>query len=333
MVPGGVVSMPDANELLQCSHLLTKYRQWYEKCILGCTLERWEEIKSAADLDVWLDESDAHQQGDLGFFIRFARSIGLDKQGHGHGNFISYGFLGISKTTNVGQNIQSGFAIGTQIQSLDQTKITEDVTYSWYENGSNGKQHPFDGKTQPSISARTQTEGEKYTWAKAARYDGLPAETGPLAEMIISHNPLFTDLVNRNGSNAFVRQLARLVRTTTLLPTMAVYLKNMIATKANFYQKVGEIESGEGFGLVEATRGALGHWVKIEDGKISHYQIITPTNWNGSPRDSAGVRGPWEEAIIGVEVRDVDNPVELGHVIRSFDPCLVCTVHAIKVNR
>ena len=84
--------------------------------------------------------------------------------------------------------------------------------------------------------------------------------------------------------------------------------------------------------IVEATRGGLGHWVKIEDGYIAHYQIISPTTWNGSPRDTNGVRGPWEQALIGIEVRNTDNPIEIGHILRSFDPCLVCTVHTIKIN-
>jgi hydrogenase large subunit len=73
--------------------------------------------------------------------------------------------------------------------------------------------------------------------------------------------------------------------------------------------------------------------VVIERGEIVRYQVISPTTWNGSPRDAAGVRGPWEQALIGTRVRDANAPVELGHVIRSFDPCLVCTVHALDPKR
>jgi hydrogenase large subunit len=103
-----------------------------------------------------------------------------------------------------------------------------------------------------------------------------------------------------------------------------------ITPDGTFYVPAPAIVDGEGHGATEATRGALGHWVCIEDGLIHHYQIITPTAWNGSPRDDHGVRGPWEEALIGTPVRDPANPVEIGHVVRSFDPCLVCTVHAIR---
>jgi hydrogenase large subunit len=84
---------------------------------------------------------------------------------------------------------------------------------------------------------------------------------------------------------------------------------------------------------LEAPRGALGHWVKIKDAKIEKYQIITPTAWNASPRDANGLRGPLEEAIVGTEIKDLDNPIEVDHIIRSFDPCLVCTVHAIDITK
>ena len=108
----------------------------------------------------------------------------------------------------------------------------------------------------------------------------------------------------------------------------------MEATGGNrLYAPCPEIVDGEGCGLLQAARGALGHWVKIAGGVIEHYQIITPTAWNGSPRDSNDRRGPWEEALIGTRVRDVENPVELGHVVRSFDPCLVCTVHQVRRGR
>jgi hydrogenase large subunit len=83
---------------------------------------------------------------------------------------------------------------------------------------------------------------------------------------------------------------------------------------------------------VEAARGALGHWVKVAGGRITHYQIITPTTWNASPRDGDGVRGPWEQALVGTPVRDPDNPVELGHVVRSYDPCMVCCVHTLRLE-
>ncbi|NOZ23281.1 MAG: nickel-dependent hydrogenase large subunit [Planctomycetes bacterium] len=334
MVPGGITSVPSASDLLQCKHLLSQYRRWYEKRILGCPLERWQQVESASDLDKWLEESDSHRESDLGFFMRFAREAGLDKFGRGHNNFVSYGSLPLPSDTEVqaprdgGQLTPAGFARGGEVVEFDQKHIAEHVAHSWFVDYEGGK-HPFDGETRPYATGR---EGKKYSWAKAPRYDGLPAETGPLAEMIIGGRPLFVDLVGRDGPNVFIRELARLVRPVVLMPAMETWLSETTAD-GPFYSPPKEFSDGEGLGLTHASRGALGHWVKIEDRKIKHYQIITPTAWHASPRDSDGTRGPWEEALVGTPVKDVGNPVELGHVVRSFDACLVCTVHAMCRGR
>jgi hydrogenase large subunit len=331
MVPGGIASIPSTGDLLQCQLLLKQYRQWYERRILGCTLERWLEVQSNTDLGAWLEESEAHRESDLGFYIRFAREIGLDKIGQGHGNFISYGSFYLPEDTQVQSSknqaylVPAGFARGTQVRKFDQKKVAEHVAYSWYVDY-DGSRHPFEGETNPYATGQ---EGQKYSWAKAPRYDDLPAETGPLAEMIVAKNPLFTDLVRSNGPTVFSRQLARLVRSAELIPVMETWLTETTGD-GKFYVSPGEITEGEGFGLVHAARGVLGHWVRIDNGVIEHYQIITPTAWNASPRDSNGTRGPWEESLIGTEITDLANPVELGHVVRSYDACLVCTVHTVS---
>jgi Ni,Fe-hydrogenase I large subunit len=341
MVPGGVVSLPSRNDLLQCQHLLNAYRLWYEARVLGCSLERWEAVSSAADLDAWLDESPRHAQSDLGFFIRFAWEVGLATIGRGHGNFVSFGGLEMPRETTVvplgqhhgksgaGRNfIPAGFATGIRVEPFDQARIAEDISHSWFKDDGHAK-HPFAGETKPYATGR---EGQQYSWAKAPRYDGQPAEVGPLAEMIVSGHPLFADLVERNGPNAFVRELARIGRAALWIPAMERWLEEIADCHLSFYEPSDTIESGEGFGLTEAARGALGHWVIIEGGEIVRYQVISPTTWNGSPRDAAGVRGPWEQALIGTAVREPKAPVEIGHVVRSFDPCLVCTVHTLDMK-
>jgi len=89
-----------------------------------------------------------------------------------------------------------------------------------------------------------------------------------------------------------------------------------------------------GNGLTEAPRGALGHWLDIgSDGKLSRYQVISPTTWNCSPRDAKGIHGPLEEALLGTPVGNVDEPVEIMRVIHSFDPCLDCSTHVIKPGK
>ncbi len=335
IVPGGIISVPSPGDLLQCRLLLRRFRTWYEGRILGCTIERWQEVRSAADLERWLEESDHHRNSDLGFYLRYGKAIGLDRIGRGPGAYLSFGSLDLPNGTQMHatgastQLVPAGFtADGGGVSAFDERKVNEQVTYSWAANYEGGR-HPMSGETQPYATGQ---EAGKYSWAKAPRYDGAPTETGPLAEAIIAGHPLFSDLISRDGPSVFVRELARLVRATALMPSMEGWLTEA-SEDATYYKSPGVITDGEGVGLIEATRGALGHWVRIEKGVIQQYQIITPTAWNASCRDADGTRGPMEEALVGTPVRDVSNPIELGHVVRSFDPCLVCTVHAIRANR
>jgi hydrogenase large subunit len=91
-------------------------------------------------------------------------------------------------------------------------------------------------------------------------------------------------------------------------------------------------QEGEGMGICDGPRGALGHWIKIKDKKIDRYQLVVPTTWNGSPRDENGLNGPMEQALVGTKVKDPKNPFELARIARSFDPCLACSVHTVDLR-
>jgi Ni,Fe-hydrogenase I large subunit len=327
MIPGGIATTPSFNDVMVCSHIEKSFTSWYEQEILGCSVQRWSEVRNQADLDSWLAEKESHRQGELGFFIRCARETGLDRIGGGHGNFISVGLNDLGRlVTPPGDSawMSSGFLAKGEKTEFNQARITEHVAFSRFEGYGSGL-HPFEGVTIPSFDSNP----DKYSWAKAPRYNDTPTETGPLAEVLVDGDPLFGDLVRQGGPTVFSRELARLTRPARLLPIMRKMIK-MINPKAPFYRPVKDIPDGRAYGLIEASRGALGHWIEITDGAIARYQIITPTAWNGSPRDANAIRGPWEEAMIGVTLRDPDNPVELGHIVRSFDACLVCAVHVCR---
>jgi hydrogenase large subunit len=333
MVPGGVVSVPTGNDIAQCRHLLRQFRRWYENQVLGCSLERWQAVQSVGDLDGWLDESRSHRQSDLGFFLRFAAETDFMRMGGGHGLFISCGGPDMPKETRVSarQNdslfMPAGVYSENSVVPLNPQLITEDVSHSFYTSNST-ERHPFHSRTTPDPDSEDR---RKYSWAKAPRYDQRPAETGPLADMLVAGYGLFTDWVKTKGASVFIRELARLARPATLLPAMEQWLIEMTESDATFYLDHLKTANTQGYGLVSAPRGLLGHWINIQNGEIANYQIITPTTWNGSPQDGKGIRGPWEEAIVGTTVRDPANPVEVEHIVRSFDPCLVCTVHAIRI--
>lgn len=331
MVPGGVVSVPTATEVNQCRSLLASFRRWYERRILGCRLERWREVDSPRALAAWLEASEAHREGELGFFIRFAQDAGLRRIGSGHGNFLSFAGLEIPKSSSVtapdggAHLIPSGFVSAGGREVFEAATITEDIGFSRF-TGYSGGRHPFEGLTRPDPGGAGD---ERRSWAKAPRYGRRPAETGPLAERVVAGDPLFCGLIAEEGESVFARQLSRLVRPALLLPAIDTWLQEIASSGEDFYKTYTGVDRGRGFGAVQAHRGALGHWIAIDNVKIASYQVITPTAWNASPRDDEGVRGPLEEALIGVPVPDPEDPIALEHVVRSFDPCLVCTVHAI----
>lgn len=334
MVPGGVTSMPDISKILQLRIIIERFTAWYERTVLGCSLERWQAVDSIAALDAWLEESEEHRNSELGFFLRLARQTGMAELGRGPNCYLSFGNLPLPEDTAVagrgGRFQEAGWAEGTTVHPLDAAKIAEDTSHAWFAPKKEPL-HPSDGETKPYASGHS---GQVYSWIKAPRYDGRVVETGPLAEMIIDGRPLFHDLIERQGPSVLVRQLARFVRPAYVLDTMHIWTDELRRHSMDFfYRSTRTIPDGEAAGMIQAARGALGHWVKVEDERITHYQIITPTAWNGSPRDASGSRGAWEEALIGTPIDDSANPVAAGHVIRSFDPCLVCAVHCLVGGR
>jgi hydrogenase large subunit len=216
--------------------------------------------------------------------------------------------------------------------------VAEDHTHSFYRG--TGSLHPFDGVTDPIDPADGPAQG-KYSWAKAPRYDVpgqgyVPLEVGPLARQVVAGkggesahqdvDPLFRNALGEVGPSILLRVMARMHEAARYYTWVRKWLDEL-DLHDKFYVKPAEPTSGRGFGSTEAARGALSDWIRIEDGKIENYQVITPTAWNVGPRDGGDVMGPIEKAFIGTQVADNYDPVELGHVARSFDSCLVCTVH------
>ncbi len=150
----------------------------------------------------------------------------------------------------------------------------------------------------------------------------LVHEVGPLARMWVNGD-------YRNGISAMDRIVARVLETKKIGDAMDQWLNQLVAG-GQTYQQATNPGSGTGIGLTEAPRGALGHWVQVASSKIGRYQIVTPTNWNASPRDDFGQPGPIEQALIGTPVADVNSPVEVLRVIHSFDPCMSCSVHMLS---
>ncbi|MEO5338598.1 MAG: nickel-dependent hydrogenase large subunit, partial [Magnetospirillum sp. WYHS-4] len=143
----------------------------------------------------------------------------------------------------------------------------------------------------------------------------------------LSGHPLGRALVLARGATVAGRVVARLLEVARLVPAMEGWVRGLEPGEP-FCTEAALPVDGEGVGLTEAARGLLGHWLAVEGGRIRRYQIVSPTTWNFSPRDGAGAKGPLETALEGTPVAAGEEaPLAVQHVVRSFDPCMACTVH------
>ncbi len=252
--------------------------------------------------------------------------------GAGCANFLSYGVFQNSAEQR-DTFLPSGVVAQGQLQTLNPHQITEDVRHSHFSSTSG--LHPSEGRTE----AAPQKSGS-YSWLKAPRYQGEPMEVGPLARMVVAYHEgsvpqvktLVDAVLQRVGGepkhlpSVLGRHAARAIECKVVADKCAEWLDGLRPGQVTCAEY--EIpKQGQGVGLTEAPRGALGHWITIDDHKIESYQCIVPTTWNCSPRDDRGVLGPVEQALVGTPVVDAENPLEAGRVVRSFDPCIACAVH------
>jgi hydrogenase large subunit len=219
--------------------------------------------------------------------------------------FLSYGLFDSYEDKDI-TYVRPGVMKDGELLRLDANTITEQIHYAWYKREQ--------GSEEVDLS-----KPDAYTFIKAPRYMGLPMEVGPLARMIISGE--YT-----RGHSCMDRIIARVLETEKILGIIEK-LAERVELKPNSQRVYNMPENAYGAGLVDTTRGALGHWLRIENQVISHYNIITPTVWNLSPKDLQGVPGVVEKALIGSKINKIKEPVEIGRIVRSFDPCVSCATH------
>lgn len=203
-------------------------------------------------------------------------------------------------------------------------------------------------------------ESGKYSWLKTPKWRGKTAEVGPLARYIIIYTKVKKGIIQPTWAEKMVvDQIEAVSKVLGLAPE--VWLPTMVGrtaargleaqlyayiSKYYFDKLIKNIRNGDttvansakwepanwpkaaqGVGLVEAPRGALGHWVVVKDAKIANYQAIVPTTWNACPRDDKAGHGAYEASMIDTKVKVAEKPLEILKTIHSFDPCLACATH------
>ena len=310
--PGGTTRSIDLGERIRLLSIVAGFRSFLETTVFGDSLDGVLAIETIEQFDRWRDG----RGGDFCRFLAIADDLRLDQLGKGPGILMSFGAYHGER----GALFERGIFTETHgVTALATADIAEDVSHAWM----------LDGATDPALSA-TIPDPDKagaYSWAKAPRLGGQPAEVGALARQTVAGQPLLRALVKQSGSNVRNRVIARLIETARLALAMERWVRSLRLDEP-FCIDVRPHDEGRAAGLVEAARGSLGHWIELSQGKISRYQIIAPTTWNFSPRDAEGRPGPLELALVGTEVgTEGASSVAVQHVVRSFDPCMVCTAH------
>jgi hydrogenase large subunit len=286
--------------------------------------------------------------------------------GGGEGNYLSFGeFQNDNQSNTANCWLPRGIILSrdlSKVHPVDQGKISEYVSHSWYEytDGDQKGKHPWEGETTPKYTGPKppyeflDTAG-KYSWVKAPRYEEKPMEVGPLARMLVAYAAghqevkAVVDAVLKKlgvGPEALFSTLGRVAargfETFLTVNRMPVWIEELAANirKGDLRIHNGEKwepskwpKEAKGYGLHEAPRGGLCHWIVIRDGKVANYQAVVPSTWNATPRDAGGQRGPYEASLIGTPVADPKQPVEILRTVHSFDPCMACAIHMVDGKR
>ena len=283
--PGGSSRSIDTKEQARIQIILYSFRQFLEKNLFGDTLENIINLSSLDELNAWAEQG-AIDSSDFRCFLHIANALDLVSLGKSENVFMSNG----AYRNEGGHLFKQGVWHNEPLQ-LNTDTIFEDVSHSWMVNQDSPK-HPFDGVTQPDPESE-----DAYTWCKAPRLGGQVVEVGALSRQLIDGHPLIRDLVNQNGSNVCHRVISRLLEVARVVVAMETWATQLRQGEP-YCNHVAMPDDAQGAGLVEAARGSLGHWLRIENGRIENYQIIAPTTWNFSPRDSQGIPGALERALL-----------------------------------
>ncbi|MEM4246005.1 MAG: nickel-dependent hydrogenase large subunit [Candidatus Bathyarchaeia archaeon] len=310
LVPGGVAETPEPKRITEFTYRVLRAKEWIESYMIPFVERFYGEYGGASDA------------------------------GERPANLMAYGAfddpsLDPTKRAHKPGVIIDGSLVATDLYGAIEPNIWEEVTHSWYSEDSAGKPD----EAEPPTPRYTGLDKDgKYSWAKSPRWGEKVVEVGPLARMwstaLQSGGRVETDAGTwkpPKKPNAIERIYARAYEAAFCATLVIKELYSLLTLIEEGEDKVWEPyrmpKAAGGKGLTEAARGALGHWMRVEGGRIRRYQVITPTAWNASPRDGKGMKGPLEEALEGSRIRSEDPSLEVVRIVRSFDPCLACTVH------
>ncbi|HEY3374762.1 MAG TPA: nickel-dependent hydrogenase large subunit [Candidatus Aquicultor sp.] len=274
----------------------------------------------------------------------------LATNGQGVGNYLSWGVLDEASQNPEDRLFPRGaiFDRKLALEKVDPDQVKMFTKSSFYADSQGAGKHPLDAGQElfQKDPALPPLEGKalpvkKYDWTQAARYgsDNRPMEVGPLAQVLVSYLagrpeaktlvdstlktlgvPGRVDLLMSNLGRIAARVIKAKINADNAVRWSNDLLNNVKAGKTDVFTDKAVPSTGTGVGAWDAPRGALSHYMRIANGKIGAYAAVPASNWNLSPRDDKGVRGPVEEALVGMPVVDPTKPLEILRVVHTFDP-------------
>lgn len=280
--------------------------------------------------------------------------IDLATYGQGCGNLLTWGnFEDPAKQGLNDRLFPAGAVFDKKLEAVDvdPLKVMMYTDSSWFPTNLGKGQAPIKVPQAPQeFTQLPPIEGAefpsgKYDWTQTANYPDQsgkprPMEVGPLAEVVVAYlkkEPKTVEYVDQvlaavgqKGNPAVLfsnlgRIAARVIHSRTTMDYALKWseelLANVKAGNTDVYELPPNVNGdGFGFGAQDAPRGALAHYCDMKGGMTAAWSAVPASNWNFSPRNAEGVKGPVEQALIGTPVANVEQPLEILRTCHTFDP-------------
>jgi sulfhydrogenase subunit alpha len=177
-----------------------------------------------------------------------------------------------------------------------------------------------------------------HSTAKRCSYNGKPFAVGPLARMNLLGERLHgkaSDAFKRCYSLTWVRNplYANQARAIEILFCLedTVKLADKLLAARTPELKLPPTKSGKAAGAVEAPRGILYHYYEVDRGYVTNADLVIPTTQNLDAIERH-LKVAAENLLETEEPKHKDIELLLEMIVRSYDPCVSCSVHLVDLT-
>lgn len=223
-------------------------------------------------------------------------------------------------------------------RETEYVSLTHPERYAFYEGDVKSSQ----GMVVPPEAYRSVTNEYvvPHSTAKHARWHRESYAVGALARFNNNHRQLHPKAQEAAAAlglrapcaNPFLNNVAQVVETVHCVEDSVALIDALLARGVKVEQSVPPARlDGEGVGVVEAPRGTLFHNYVYEQGHCVEANCIIPTAQNLGNIDR-------DLQALAPQLMQTDWPDKevirhkLEMLVRSYDPCISCSVHLLEVE-